>query len=172
MVSIIRRSARQAEPAAGSRLETVPEPMTVPASSSRVRAAWAISVGKSKFMSTPALGLPNSLPLRELISGRITLRPSQADPSSSGVTATGENAVAGLPWTKPKPLASSTGIRLRRLTSLTSITSLMWPAASTGETPMGTSSVTTATSLSKSIPPASSPARILSVGPMKLSEPP
>ena len=41
-------------PPSASRLETVPEPMMVPAASGRVLAAWAISVGKSKVMSTPA----------------------------------------------------------------------------------------------------------------------
>ena len=46
-------------------------------------------------------------------------RPSrQAGPSSSGVTANGANAVAGFDCTKPKPLASSRGTRLRRVTSL------------------------------------------------------
>src|SRR5260221_282430 len=95
IVSIMRRSARQDEAALGSRFDTVPEPMMLPASSSRVRAAWAIKVGKSKFMSVPAFGLPSSVPLRWLISGRWTVRPSQAAPRSSGVTATGEKAVAG-----------------------------------------------------------------------------
>ena len=33
-----------------------------------------------------------------LTSGRCTLLSRQASPSSSGVTATGENAVAGLDW--------------------------------------------------------------------------
>ena len=50
-------------------------------------------------------------------------RPSrQASPSSSGVTANGENAVAGLHWKKPKLLASSSGTRLRSVTSFASIT--------------------------------------------------
>src|SRR5579885_1696412 len=95
IVSIMRRSARQDEPAAGSRLETVPEPMIVPASSARVRAAWAIRVGKSKFMSRPASGRPSSTPFTRLSSGKWMVRPSQAGPSSSGVAATGEKAVAG-----------------------------------------------------------------------------
>ncbi len=123
-------------------------------------------------MSRPALGAPKSVPLRLLSSGRPSLRPSQAAPSSSGVTATDEKAVAGLPWTKPKPFASSVGIRFRRLTSFTSMTSLMCAAASSAETPIGTSSTTTATSLSKSMPEASSATRMSSAGPMKLSEPP
>ena len=93
--------------------------------SGRVLAACAIRVGKSKVMSTPACGLPNSAPLSVLSSGRLTLPPSQAAPSSSGVTATGEKAEDGLAWKKPKPLPSSPGIRLRRLTSLTSMKSLM-----------------------------------------------
>ena len=65
MVSIIRRSARQDEPAAGSRLDTVPEPMIVPARRLRVRAAWAMSCPKSKFMSAPALGWPNGVPFSD-----------------------------------------------------------------------------------------------------------
>ena len=36
-----------------SLLDTVPEPMTVPAASSRLRAAWATSVGKLKVLSIP-----------------------------------------------------------------------------------------------------------------------
>jgi fumarylacetoacetate (FAA) hydrolase len=36
--------------------------------------------------------------------------PRHASPSSSGVTATGLNALAGLDWKKPNPLASSPGI--------------------------------------------------------------
>ena len=43
--------------------------------------------------------------------------------------ATGEKLLEGLDWKKPKPLASSREMRLRRLTSLTSIKSLMWLAA-------------------------------------------
>ncbi len=88
------------------------------------------------------------------------------------MTATGEKALAGLDWKKPKFLASSFGIRLRKLTSFTSITSLMCLPASSAVVPYGTSSVITATSASKSMPQASSAARIGSVGPMKLSEPP
>ena len=47
-------------------------------------------------MSSPALGWPNNWPLMCTVNGSLTLVPSQASPSSSGVTATGENAVAGL----------------------------------------------------------------------------
>ena len=51
-------------PGPPSRLfDTVPEPMMVPATSGRVLAAWAISVGKSKVMSTPASARPKGLPL-------------------------------------------------------------------------------------------------------------
>ena len=96
--------------------------MIVPAASGRVLAAWAISVGKSKVMSTPALARPNGLPLRSTLSGRCSLPPSQASPSSSGVTATGEKAEDGFDWKKPKPLASSAAIRPRSDTSLTSMT--------------------------------------------------
>ena len=81
----------------------------------------AISWPKWKVMSSPALQLPTLRPFQCTASGRCTRPPCQASPSSSGVTATGLNAVAGLLWKKPKPLASSAGIRLRRLTSLTSI---------------------------------------------------
>ena len=53
-----------------------------------------------------------------------------AAPSSSGVTRTGDSAEAGFDWTKPNPLASSAGMRLRSDTSLTRPTSRMWPSAS------------------------------------------
>ena len=76
-------------PPLGSRFDTVPAPRMVPAPSGRVFAAWAIRVGKSKVMSIEHIGLPNGLPLMKLKSGRSTLAPSQALPSSSGVTATG-----------------------------------------------------------------------------------
>ena len=42
-VSMARRSAMQAEPTARSALDTVPEPIRVPALNLRVRAAWAIN---------------------------------------------------------------------------------------------------------------------------------
>ena len=45
-------------------LEMVPDPMTLPALSGRVFAAWAMSWGKSNVMSTPASGRPKSLPFR------------------------------------------------------------------------------------------------------------
>ena len=88
--------------------------------SRRVRAAWAMSAGKSKVMSSPASALPKGSPLRLTSIGRLTLPPSQALPSSSGVTATGEPAEDGLDWKKPKPLASSPGMSCLRLTSFTS----------------------------------------------------
>ena len=54
-------------------------------------------------------------------SGRCTRPSRHAPPSSSGVTANGENAVAGFDWKKPNPLASSSGTRLRSVMSLASI---------------------------------------------------
>ena len=98
--------------------------------------------------------------------------PCQASPSSSGVTATGLNALAGLDWKKPKPLASSPGIRPRKDTSLTSMTSLMWPAASSFDTPIGTSSVTTAISPSMSQPQLVSFSGMSARGGRKVSLPP
>ena len=106
------------------------------------------------------------------MTGRCTLVPSHASPSSSGVTATGEKAVAGLLWKKPKPLPSSAGIRLRRLTSLTSMISRMRSRPRPAPMPIRTSSVMTATSASRSMPHSSDSARIGSRGPMKLSDPP
>ena len=172
MVSIVRISARHAEPRDRSALEIVPEPMMVPAPSGRVRAAWAISWGKSKFMSVPALGVPISLPLCSTMMSAVTLAPSHAVPKASGVTAAGANDVGGLDWKKPNPLPSSPGIRLRRLTSLQMVTSLMWLAAICGLTPIGTSSVITATSASKSMPQSSSAISMSSTGPSMVSEPP
>ena len=58
----------------------------------------SISRGKSKVMSTPASGCPSRSPLTCDTSGSSTFPPSQSAPSSSGVTATGENAVAGFDW--------------------------------------------------------------------------
>src|SRR5215217_9640878 len=105
------------EPSA-SLLDTVPEPTMVPALNGRVLAAWAFRGGKSKVMSTPALGRPNGWPLRVQWSGSLSLAPSHAGPSSSGVTATGDSAEEGFAWKNPNPLASSPGMRLRKDTSL------------------------------------------------------
>ena len=120
IVSSMRRSAMQQEPFERSVFETVPEPMIVPADSGRVRAAWAIKAGKSKVMSTPALGEPKSSPFLCTTSGKCRRAPSHASPSSSGVTATGEKALEGLLCMNPKPLPSSAGTRPRSETSLTS----------------------------------------------------
>ena len=66
-------------------------------------------------MSSPAFGWPTGLPFQVERSGRCTLPSRQASPSSSGVTATGEKRWPACDWKKPKPLASSAGIRLRRI---------------------------------------------------------
>jgi hypothetical protein len=58
-------------------------------------------------MSTWQSTRPNSAPFSCETSGRWIFAPSHASPSSSGLTATGENALAGLLWKKPNPLASS-----------------------------------------------------------------
>ena len=116
--------------------------------------------------------MPTLRPFQLLCSVRCTRPPCQASPSSSGVTATGLKAVAGLLWKKPKPLASSAGIRLRRLQSLASITSRTPSSACSGVAPMGTSPVTTATSASKSMPQSSLAKRASSRGPRKSSLPP
>ena len=97
---------------------------------------------------------------------------AQAGPSSSGVTATGEKAVDGLPWKKPKPLPSSAGMRLRSDTSLTSMRRQMRSPASSADAPIGTSSVMTATSPSRSMPHASSASAIASRAPRNVSDPP
>ena len=73
-----------------------------------------------------------------------------------------EEALAGLDWKKPKPLASSPGIRLRRLTSLVRPTSRIAASASSRDAPSGTSPVTTTTSPSRSQPQASSASGIAS----------
>ena len=96
--------------------------------------------------------------------------PSQPGRSSTD-TATGEQAHAGFDCTKPKPLASSPGIRFRSEMSLRSITNRIARAASSGLAPIRTGPVITATSASKSIPQAGSPT-MSSVGPRKPSDPP
>ncbi|MNV89772.1 hypothetical protein D3C71_1840950 [compost metagenome] len=123
-------------------------------------------------MSGPASHMPTLRPFQMDCSVRFSRPASQASPSSSSVTATGLKAVAGLLWKKPKPLASSAGIRLRSDTSLTSITRRMPCSACAGVLPMGTSVVTTAISASKSMPMASLGTTTSSQGPMKSSEPP
>src|SRR5690554_3044597 len=95
MISRQRTSARQQEPSLLPTLDTVPEPITVPAMSERVLAQCEISVGKSKVMSLPALGEPINVPLRVALSGKCNLTPSHASPSSSRVTRTGVKLVHG-----------------------------------------------------------------------------
>ncbi len=155
-----------------SLFETVPEPTMLPATRSRVFARCAISLPNENVMSTPAFGRPNGVPFRCTTSGRWTLPSCHARPSSSGVTATGEKPDAGFDCRKPKPFASSAGIRLRRLTSLTSITRRTCASAAASSVPIGTSPVTTATSPSKSIPQASSASTMSSRAPSMWSEAP
>ena len=95
-----------------------------------------------------------------------------AAPSEAGVTNTGDMALAGFDWTKPKPLPSSAGIRLRSDTSLVRPTSRTWSSAASALTPCGTSPVTTTTSASMSQPQAGSASGMGSRGPRNPSEPP
>ncbi|KAG1488882.1 hypothetical protein G6F52_013802 [Rhizopus delemar] len=151
-VSPTRCSAKHEAPLLVSSLAIVPAPTMVPAPSGRVLAACATSWAKLNCMSTPASGAPNHVPLIWVSSGRCTLLSCQAAPSSSGVTNTGESAERGLDCRKPKPLASSPGIRLRSETSLTRPTSWIWPAACSGVAATGTSSVMTTISASRAMP--------------------
>ncbi|MNN03965.1 hypothetical protein D3C81_1166790 [compost metagenome] len=144
----------------------------LPARTLRVLQICAISWPKSNTMSVPQSGWPTFLLFQCTVIGKCTLRSRQASPSSSGVTATGENAVAGLLWKKPKPLPSSAGIRLRNDTSLASSTRRMASPACSGVAPIFTSPVMTATSASKSMPKASLAHTMSSCGPRKSSEPP
>src|SRR5690606_8342657 len=151
-VSTVRFSAKHEAPLDVSWLAFVPEQTMLPADRGRVLAACATSCAQSHCMSTPACGAPNPSPLTWVPSGRCSWLPRQASPSSSGVTNTGDSVERGLDCRKPKPLASSPGIRLRSETSLTRPTSWMCPAACSGLTAIGTSSVTTTISASRSMP--------------------
>ncbi len=144
----------------------------LPARTLRVFAMWAMSWPKWKVISGPASHRPTLRPFQVLSSRKCTRPSCQAAPISSSVTATGLNAVAGLLWKKPKPLASSAGMRLRRLTSLASITRRMPSSAWSGVAPIRTSPVTTAISASKSMPMASLGTGTSSIGPRKSSLPP
>ena len=64
-------------------------------------------------MSGPASRSPTTSPFQRTPRRRWTRPSRQADPSSSGVTAKGEKAVAGFDWKNPKPFASSAGTRFR-----------------------------------------------------------
>ena len=172
MISSARRSKRQPAPVERSRFDTVPDPMIVPAGSGRVRAACSIRRGKLNFMSLPPFGLPSSSPLTHAWQSRCSLRPSQASPSSSGVTTTGDIDEGGFAWKKPKPLASSGPIRVRRLTSFISAISRMCWLALSRSTAIGTSPVITAISISRSMPWSSLTATTSSQGPRIGSEQP
>jgi hypothetical protein len=122
--------------------------------------------------ASPASGSPNSLPLIEQRIGRWRRVSRQAGPSSSGVTQTGVKTEAGFERVKPNIRCSSTACKLRSDTSLTSITSSIFEAATAGLAPYGTSLVTTATSPSKSTPQSSLPIGTSWVGARKPSERP
>jgi hypothetical protein len=107
-------------------------------------------------MSTPASALPKSLPFSDTSKLAVQLAVLPGVAQRAGVTATGEKALAGLDWTKPKPLPSSAGIRLRSETSLHSMTSRMAARASSRLAPSGTSPTMTAISPSRSQPQAAS----------------
>src|SRR3954452_7459341 len=94
IVSIARLSAMHAEPLRPPRFETVPDPMIVPAVSRRVAAACASSRSKPKCIS-PASSSPNQLPLYSILRSRCGRESRQAEPSSSGVTATGAKLEVG-----------------------------------------------------------------------------
>ena len=70
----------------------------VPAPSRRVFAQCAMSVPKSKVMSTPAFGRAERTAVQVHDERQVHARIDPASPSSSGVTATGENAVDGFDW--------------------------------------------------------------------------
>ncbi|MNE58989.1 hypothetical protein D3C80_1540530 [compost metagenome] len=154
IISMARRSEIHADPTLRSALETVPEPITLPAPRRRVSAAWAINWWKPKCMAPPC-GWPNHSPFHSTFSGRCTRPSRQASPSSSGVTATGAKLEEDLAWTKPKPVFISRGANARRLTSLTCSTRRICASACSAVHPMGTSSTSTANSPSKSMPWAS-----------------
>ena len=172
IVSMARCSAMQLQPLLQSLLLTVPLPTMEPARTLRVFARCAISWPKWKVISGPASHAPTLRPFHVHCRGRCSRPPDQVSPSSSGVTATGLNAVAGLPWRKPKPLPSSAGIRWRRLQSLASITRRTPSSACSGPAPIVTSPVTTATSPSKSMPQSALANVAGSQGPRKSSLPP
>src|SRR5664279_3307012 len=146
IVSIIRASARHEMPRARSRFETVPLPRIVPAANRRVFAMCWTSSKNEKCISGPASQSPTCLPLYVEVTRTCARPPCHASPSSSGVTAHGENAVAGLLLKNPKLFASSSGTRLRNVQSFASITSFTQSAASLTFVPIGVSPSTTQTS--------------------------
>jgi hypothetical protein len=171
MISILRRSARHDTPRLGSALDTVPLPRIVPAVNRRVRAMWAIR-SKNENCISPVSTSPTCAPFQRTERRRWRRPPRQAVPSSSGVTANGENAVAGFDWKKPKPFASSAGTRLRWVTSFARQRSRTWRSASSAAAPRGTSPSTTQTSASKSMPHAGSGSGMSSQGASSTPEPP
>ena len=105
-------------------------------------------------ISTPAFAHPILRRFKYTNKGKCNFPSRQYFPNELTVTATGANEVGGFPWTKPKPFPNSAGIRLRRLISFKSIRNLICFNACCGLTPKGTSSTITASSPSKSTPPA------------------
>ena len=81
---MVRISARQLDPAARSRLETVPEPMMVPAASGRVLRRVGDQAREVEIHIHTGVGVPGrmSRSFKCTISGRPSLPPSQAAPSS------------------------------------------------------------------------------------------
>ena len=112
-------------PRARSAFDTVPLPRMVPAVNARVLRDVRDQIEEREVHLGPGVAVADDRCRCRSCAARRCTRPSrQASPSSSGVTANGENAVAGLDWKKPKLLASSSGTRLRSVMSLASISSL------------------------------------------------
>ncbi len=128
-----------------------------PAPRRRVRVTCAISCAKLKVMSTPASGRPKSAPLMRLTSGRCTLQSRHALAELVGRDRDRREGGRGLGLVEAEALGELAGNQVAQRPVVDQREQLdvrRRPAAAS--VPIGTSSVITAISASRSMPQASS----------------
>ena len=173
MVSMVRTSAMQVEPCAGSRLEIVPEPMMVPAPRGTCPGGVGDQLTKIEIHIDSGIGVAEHFAVgcrcdatEQLAAIPIVLRalrvlPQPARMPSGVSTGKSQSSCQVRPGSSSGERRHSPAGRVR-----------YGSGASSAETPIGTSSVITATSASRSIPQSSSITGMSSQAPNKISEPP
>jgi hypothetical protein len=112
----------------GSLFDTVPEPTMLPARAARLRATCATSCGKSNTMSVRRRRLAHLAAVPDGRHRQVHLAVAPGVAELVGRHRDRRERGRRLALEEAEALASSAGIRLRRLQSLTSISSRMWSA--------------------------------------------
>jgi hypothetical protein len=135
-------------------LDTVPEPMIVPATRSRARRMGDEFVEAVAHRRAIGRAKPLAVPVHAKIEADAPVAPGIAQ--FIGRDGKGAMPHGGLAWTQPNPVFISGPASVRSDQSLTCTTSRMWFIASAADVPIGTASTITPNSPSKSMPSASS----------------